>query len=776
MTAWTAWVGHDARRRWRGAILLAVFVALAGGVVLSAFVGARRGATSLDRLTSRTHPATAMALPNEPGFDWKPVGELPYVRAMQAFVLAFYSVAGYEDANTDFPRAAPPVGDVIEQQVAVSGRLADQARPDEITIGPDFHEAAGVDIGDELTLQLFPASAIEAALSGEQAPSPEPVEEVRARVVGIAKGTFFSADVQPTLAFYQQHRELLAPTGIGYANAVVTLDGGTATIARFEADLQRLAGRPVEVMSMQDMEISSARTALRLENGALLAFAAAALAAAIVFGGIALLRGKTSSASDVEALHGLGFTRRQTITAAAAVPAVAVLAGTVGACVVAWALSDRYPIGQGRIIEPAPGRHANVALLAAGFVLLAAIGVGGALLAARRTVRGAGAEAPSRSRLASLLAVPGISMPLALGAGLATERRRSAGGPAATAALTIGVTGIVAALTFGAGLDRGSRDGTLTGQTFDSLTVRVGATDLPDDVVAAWRADDRIAAATRLVDTVVTLEGRAVAVFAVTDLKGHLGDRPLRGRLPAASDEIAFAPTEMARLGLDLGDIVAAPDGSRLHVVGELFTPEVSHTSYDEGARVTPERLDSLVATGAPVKFDALALRWAPGVDREAAAEDAWQGIGHSGAGIVENQRNLFPTRPLPRLFAALVAALSVAATAYAVYATARRRRREVAVLQVLGLTRRQARATVAWHVAVAAAIALLVGIPLGFAIGRTLWQSVADAVPLRYVTPGAWPLVAAAGAVLFALVAALVAHPTRTSGRAEPATLLRAE
>jgi FtsX-like permease family/MacB-like periplasmic core domain len=776
VTAWTAWVRHDAVRRWRGAVLLALFVALAGGVVLSAFVGARRGATSLDRLTARTHPATAMALPNEPGFDWKPVGELPYVRAMQTFVLAFYSVAGHEDASTDFPRGAPPVGDVVEQQVAVAGRLADQSRADEITINPEFHAAAGVDIGDELTLQLFPATAIQAALSGEEAPPPVPAAEVRARVVGVAKGTFFSGDVQPTLAFYQQHRELLAPIGIGYANAVVTLAGGTATIPRLEADLERIAGRPIEVMSLPDLEIGDARTALHLETGGLLAFAVAALGAAIVFGGIALLRGATSSAADVEALHGLGFTRRQTIAAAATTPALAILAGAAGACVVAWALSDRYPIGQGRVIEPSPGRHANVALLVAGFAGLAVIGIGGELLAARRALRRADAGVPPPSRLASLLAVPGATMPLALGAGLATERRRSAGGPAATAALTIGIAAVVAALTFGAGLDRGSRDGMLTGQPFDSLTVRVGATELPDDVVAAWRADDRIAAAARLADAVVTLDGRAVAVFAVTDLKGRFDDHPLRGRVPAATEEIAFAPKEMARLGLDLGDTLSGPDGIQMRVVGEVFTPEVSHTSYDEGARVTPARLAALVATGAPVKFDALALRWAPGVDPESVADDAWRGIGHDRGGLVDNQRNLSSTRPLPRLFAGLVAVLSVAATAYAVHATARRRRREVAVLQVLGLTRRQARATVAWHVAVAAAIALIVGIPLGFAIGRTLWESVADAVPLRYVTPGAWALVAAAAAVLLTAIAIVVVRPIERAGRDEPATLLRAE
>src|SRR4051812_17337001 len=71
MSAWWSWVGHDARRRWASAVLLVVLLAVGGGVVLSAFVGARRDATAVERLLARVRPSTAMALPNEPGFDWR---------------------------------------------------------------------------------------------------------------------------------------------------------------------------------------------------------------------------------------------------------------------------------------------------------------------------------------------------------------------------------------------------------------------------------------------------------------------------------------------------------------------------------------------------------------------------------------------------------------------------------------------------------------------------------------------------------------------------------
>ncbi len=490
-----------------------------------------------------------------------------------------------------------------------------------------------------------------------------------------------------------------------------------------------------------------------------------------MLGGIAVVRSTANAAGDLETLGAIGFTRRQMITANAARPAAASLAGALGAVVVAVLLSARYPIGVARYLEPTPGRHANVALLAIGATALAVIGVGGSLVAAWNAGRPRRAAVGGLAPRPAALDLPSVSLPLAMGWRLAVTRR---GGRAATAALIFGVAATTAALTFGAGLERGSTDGTLSGQPFDTYAVRVGPADLPAEAVAAWRADDRVAAVTRFVDTVVTIDGRAVAVFALSDVKGRFDDHPLRGRVPAAADEISFAPTEMGRLGLDLGATVTV-GGRSMRVVGEVFTPAAGHTSYDEGARITPDALDALVAAGNPVKFDSLALRTAPGVPDDV-IPDLWHGVGGERGGSVEAQQFLQPTRPLPRLLAAFVIVLTVGAAGYTIASTARRRRREVAVLQVLGLTRRQARATVVWHTATAAVVALVIGAPLGFAVGRTLWQALADGLPLRYVRPEVgWSLaVVVVGVLLLGAVLALL--PALTTARDEPAALLRAE
>ena len=108
MTAWWAWVGHETGDpRWRSALVLAVLLAIGGGVVLSAFVGARRNATVVPRLAGA--PARDRdGAPQPPGFDWEPVRELPYVRAIQLFAVSGFDVAGRPGTNREFPRASLP--------------------------------------------------------------------------------------------------------------------------------------------------------------------------------------------------------------------------------------------------------------------------------------------------------------------------------------------------------------------------------------------------------------------------------------------------------------------------------------------------------------------------------------------------------------------------------------------------------------------------------------------------------------------------------------------
>ena len=166
MTAVAAWLRVDLRSRWRSLLVLALLVAFASGTVVTAVAGARRGASAVDRLADRTLPATAVVLPNEPGFDWDAVRALPSVEALANFVVTSY--ARFEDEPESvgpalgFPWAGDDITRTIERPVVLEGRLADPTRADEVTISPRFAERFDRDVGDTVKLRLYTPEQIDA--------------------------------------------------------------------------------------------------------------------------------------------------------------------------------------------------------------------------------------------------------------------------------------------------------------------------------------------------------------------------------------------------------------------------------------------------------------------------------------------------------------------------------------------------------------------------------------------------------------------------------------
>ena len=80
-----------------------------------------------------------------------------------------------------------------------------------------------------------------------------------------------------------------------------------------------------------------------------------------------------------------------------------------------------------------------------------------------------------------------------------------------------------------------------------------------------------------------------------------------------------------------------------------------------------------------------------------------------------------------PEVLAGVLAVLGLAVLAQFILASARRRRRDFALLKVLGMFRRELSAVAFWQVATVTAVALVVGVPLGIAGGRWAWQLFAN-------------------------------------------------
>jgi ABC-type lipoprotein release transport system permease subunit len=129
-----------------------------------------------------------------------------------------------------------------------------------------------------------------------------------------------------------------------------------------------------------------------------------------------------------------------------------------------------------------------------------------------------------------------------------------------------------------------------------------------------------------------------------------------------------------------------------------------------------------------------------------------------------------------PLALAGLLAALAVATIAHLLVTSIRRRRRDLAVLKTMGFVRGQVSAAVAWQATTLVLLALVVGLPLGVAGGRWIWQVFAERIG---VAPGPRaPVLVLALAVPVALAVAnlLAAGPGWVAGRLKPAPVLRTE
>jgi len=130
----------------------------------------------------------------------------------------------------------------------------------------------------------------------------------------------------------------------------------------------------------------------------------------------------------------------------------------------------------------------------------------------------------------------------------------------------------------------------------------------------------------------------------------------------------------------------------------------------------------------------------------------------------------------LPLVLSAFLALLAFGAVGHALAIAVRRRRNELAVLRALGMTRRQSRMVVTTQATVLALIGLAFGVPLGIALGRTLWRAVADGTPLAYHPPFAvWALLLV-GPLALVAVNLLAAWPGQRAARLRTGHVLRAE
>jgi len=786
VTAAWIWARAELRARWKAWLLLGLLAGATVGVAAAGFAGARRTAHAIPSFVAAAHLPTAAVLANDPQFDSTVrtrVSELPGVVRTYPFMVGVatevFSPAGLGEASSRlFPTNAAAIP--IMTGPLVAGRLPAATRADEVVVDENARDRFHLGLGSQMVVGQPPVHP------GEIPPQFEPPAGALAfkqklRVVGIAKSVSSDPSWTASSGFVAKYGTHMPQ----FVNLLVDLRGGAADIPDFTRRVTALVGHPLNVEDTNDLfGIRKAKNVTDLERDGLLIFAFAALLGGGVLVGQALVRAVSASAADLPTWRALGADRALVLRALTLPAMLAGIVAVLSSLVVAIALSARFPLGTARTYDLDVGTHADwlVLGLAALAVLIGVVLVAGAAAWWQVAHRVPRTSAPSS--IDRIVAPMSRAPALMVGARLAIEPgrgRRAVPVRSAFVGALAGVLGVVACLTFRAGVEDAIAQPRRSGVVWN-FGLAAGGSTIPDATVHAVSGDRQVADAVHATwYRAVTINGHPVPMFGTRAIAGTLPFVMLLGHPPRGTTELVLAPTTLHELHLSVGDSVqvGASPGRRVRVVGEALLPATSHTDYDQSAWMTSTALSGVVNAD-NVGDDYLFVRWRAGTNAAAAQRNLVR-IGGSDlfpvpATLPVAVADLARLSDLPLALAVFFALLACATVAHALVTTVRRRRHDLAVLRSLGFTRRQTRGAIAWQATLLAVAGIVVGVPLGIVAGRIAWRALADDFPIAYAPPLAAFAVVLVTAVALLLANALAAGPAYVAARIRPAEALRVE
>ena len=793
---------------------------------MGALAGARRTQSSFGAFLASTNPADLSVTAQGPDLAGT-LARLPGVRRVEAALLSLNAFPLTRAGTPVIPRAfangeAYPIGSIDgeyfnqDRVTVTTGRMASPDRQDEFVATAQAARLLGWHVGEVIPMGFYTTA---------EAPSSRPSLQLAMTLVGIVvfndEVVLDDVDRYPTSVLFTPALTRPFSSGPEYVSYGLRLDAGASGVPAVEQEIIRAMPRGVTYsFHVASVVEGQADRTVRPEAIALAAFGVIALLAALLIAALTIARQLRQAADDIAVLRALGASRAVLASDGLVGTLGSVVLGSLLAAGVAVGLSPLSPIGPVRPVYPRPGLAIDGTVLGLGvLVLMTVIGAVAIAMAARlasepRRAAPRATRASSVARLAArsgapVSAVTGIRFALEPGSGRTAVPVRSALFGAALA-----VAFVVTTLTFGCGLATLVTHPPLYGWNW-SYALEGGP--VPPQALALMRHDRLVAAWSGVSFADVQIDGRTVPVI-VTAARAQVSPPLLTGHPVEANNQIVLGAATLAQLHQRLGGTVvvsyAAPGDApvyipptRLVIVGTATLPAVGtaqalHTSMGTGALVPaaiePPAMTRFLRSPNPTLNGptAVFVRLRSGVG-PAAGLRALQRIADAGtrafqalpASLYDGQsvevlpvqypaeiENYRTTGTAPAFLAAGLAAGVTAALGLTLIASVRRRRRDLALLKALGLTRRQLASCVAWQSTVAVSAGAIAGVPAGIACGRWLWIAFAHqiyAVPDATI-PALSVVYTAIGALALANLAAAI--PGAIASRTPAALLLRAD
>ncbi len=561
--------------------------------------------------------------------------------------------------------------------------------------------------------------------------------------------------------------------------------------------------------------------AVKPESIALGVFGATAALAALAIASIAISRQLRSVDGELQVLRALGASPATTVADGLVGVLAATVAGSLLAVVVAVALSPLSPLGPIRQVYHPPGIAFDWTVLGFGVLVLAGgLGVVAATLAYRgaphRLAARSHVDTPRDSKLLQMATSASLPVAGALGLRFALKPGHGRSAVPVRSVLAGGILAVVivtATLTFNSGLRMLVSSPALYGWNWNYALSSGNV--VPPQALAALEHDRYVASWSGYHNLSVQIDGLTVPVLLGGN-DAEVAPPVLSGHAVDQDNQIVLGAVTLSLLHKHLGDTVVFSFGSpntaplylppaKLVIVGTATLPAIGgastfadHPSMGTGAvlsdQISPAFVHAIQNPDPNLRGPGLVfVRLHSGVSSTAgladmsrianlankvfaadpnATGDTVEVLGVQHPAEIANYQS---TGATPVVLAAGLAVGAIVALALTLLASVRRQRRDLALLKTLGFTGRQLAATIASQASVIAVIAVVVGVPVGIAVGRQLWILFArniNAVPASTV-PASLILVAAGALVLANIVAAM---PARMAARTPAALVLRTE
>ena len=698
-----------------------------------------------------------------------------------------------------------------------AGRMANPDRADEFVATALAARLLGWHLGQVIPMGFY---------TNSQSPTSRPLRQLRMTLTGIV--TFNNEVVLDDVDKYPSDvlftPALTGPFSTGPEDVYygLKLRNGASAVPAVEHEIIRAVPQAVNAsFHLTSTVEGQVNRTVEPEAIALAVFGIIAALATVLIAVQVVARQIQQAGEDTAVLRALGASRLVIMGDSLLGILGSVVAGSLLAAGVAIALSPLSPIGPVRPVYPSPGPAADMAVLGLGFLgLVVVIGAVAVVLAARsaadrqartpgRSVRGSGIARLAAGSGAPVSVIAGIRFAFEPGRGRTAVPVRSAMLGAVLAVATVAAT-----LTFGSSLTALVSHPPLYGWNWSYVLQGV---NIPPQSQTLLDHDPLIAGWTGVEFTDLEIAGQVVPAI-VTDAGARVSPPILAGHQPDGRGQLVLGAQTLRELHKHIGDVVdvsyGAPDDAPFYIpptretiVGTSTLPAIGeaqslHTSMGTGALIPssiapPALQKALTYQNATLNGPTAALVQLKNGVSPAAGLASLQRIAQAGTRAfeelpsslytgqsvyvlpvqypaeIENYRSIGAT---PALLAAGLAAGAVIALGLTLMASVRRRRRDLAMLKTLGLTRRQLANSVAWQSSAVIVAGIVAGIPAGVALGRWLWILFAEQI---YAVPSATvPVLSLCYVALGALVLAnlVAAFPGRSASRTPAALVLRAE